>query len=185
MIAHRLKVWVSRVGAALMRALAFASRPAVPVTPVHPRRALATVGSPPAHRSGLASSRWLDDSRRLRARPVPRPALPPASKEHLRQILRDPRWAAAFNAAPATRSPRAPQSGDPRSARQTGEAAPGRPLTSSSASATPDAQAARERRRLDYVRELVRRGIYNEGFDAASLPEQYRPRPLPPDQTLG
>jgi hypothetical protein len=35
----------------------------------------------------------------------------------------------------------------------------------------------RERRRLLFMRELVGRGIYNEGFTPERMPDQYRPKP--------
>jgi hypothetical protein len=76
-------------------------------------------------------------------------------------------------------SPRAPQSGDPRPAHQAGDGPASRSLTSPNPNPNPapsaDGLTDRERRRLVFLRELVRRGAYNEGFAPGRLPDQYRP----------
>jgi hypothetical protein len=183
MIVHRLKVWVSRWMALLAAAWErHAPLRAIRPSASQPPPSLAMVGAPPVHRSGLASSTWLRDSRRLRAQREPRKGLPAPAREQLRQIMRDPRWMATYyDTAAAARPPRVPHSPDPRAQTHPGEPTVSRPLASSGPPASADQRSTPERRRLNYVRELVQRGIYNEGFDPAQLPEQYRPRPQPPD----
>lgn len=187
MIVHRLKDWISRVVAVLAAALRSPSTGRRSATLGLSQRPFAAIGIAYPHGSGLATSHWMADARRLRARPVPRPALPAPAREQLRQIFRDPRWTVAYNAAPAVRPPRTPLTGTPQPTQPSSEPAAGRPRTSQGPSSAADGQGLHERRRLVYVRELVRRGIYNEGFDPSRLPEQYRPKPprpgaLPPDQ---
>jgi hypothetical protein len=179
MIVHRLKVWLARV---LARAASLLSARAQPHRASAPARTLITVGTPTAHRSGLASSQWLADSRRLRARPAPPSMQPALAADYLRQILRDPRWAVAFDASHGPRPPRSASSmADPRASQQPTGPAPSRPLTSPSPAADAGTSAELAWRRLNFVRELVRRGIYNEGFDPRHLPDHYRPRPTAPD----
>lgn len=179
MIVHRLKVWLARV---IARAASVLSARAQPRRASAPPRALITVGTPTAYRSGLASSQWLADSRRLRARPAPPSTQPALAAEYLRQILRDPRWAVAFDAGHSPRPPRGASSmADPRASQQPAGPAPSRPLTSPSPAADAGTSAELAWRRLIFVRELVHRGIYNEGFDPRHLPDHYRPRPTAPD----
>jgi hypothetical protein len=159
---------------------------------------LVAAASASPYRSGLASGSWLEDARRLRPRPVSRLGSAAPSRENVQRILHDPHWAAAYNAAQTEHFPRSAPAPEPRDPRETerqvrrSEQA-SRPLASS---AHPDERESaslsslRERRRLVYVRELVRRGIYNEGFNPGTMPEQYRPHPerdpgtgsLPPDE---
>jgi hypothetical protein len=172
MSVQRLKAWLSHIARA-WSARSVARKPTVPA-----QRTLSTVGQTAPLRSGLASGRWLDDSRRLRARPAPRPrpALSPASREQLRRILRDPTWAVTYDATLAPRPPRTPPPSDPRAPQPSGESASSRPLATPSPAAASEDQADREQRRLRFVRDLVRRGVYNEGFDSTHLPDQYRPK---------
>jgi hypothetical protein len=174
---QHLKLWIARIASGFLRR-GLASR----------GRGLA--GNPPAPQSArlaggdLASARWLADARRLRRRPIPRPRpmLTQVSREQLRQIFTDPRWASAYDAALPPRPPIAPKLGDPHPAYPSSEPLESRPsVPSRPAAASEDAQdqAARERR-LTFIRDLVRRGIYNEGFEPDQLPEQYRPRPEEP-----
>ncbi|HEY7983423.1 MAG TPA: hypothetical protein VID73_04605 [Ktedonobacterales bacterium] len=172
---HRLKLWLARTAHTLQHAWRQAAgRPAT----VRPRATY----SAHAPGSDLASARWLDDARRLRARPGarPRPALPHVSREQLRQIFTDPRWASAYDAAVPPRPPRAPLLGEAHAPQPAAESTDSRPAVPSRPAAASEDQADRERRRLAFIRDLVRRGIYNEGFDATHLPEQYRPRPDAP-----
>jgi hypothetical protein len=172
---QRLKLAIVRLKRLLLRAW---GRPSDPTRPDHPHAFSGTL----APGSGLASARWLDDSRRLRARPSTRsrPALAQVTREQLRQIFTDPRWASAYDAARSSRPPRPPAGGEGRPTHSAGEAVDSRPaVPSRPAAASEDAgtHEARARRRLVFIRDLVRRGIYNEGFGPAQLPEQYRPRP--------
>lgn len=157
-------------------------------------------------RSDLASSHWMEDARRLHgrvpfahlgtlppgirphasARPQPRDARPPRPArsprdEQLREILRDPRWAAFDGHHGTPPPPRLPRGIDPRLTHRPGEGVISRPMTTPSPSPTGDAQPAplteREQRRLVFMRELVGRGVYNEGFAPAQVPDQYRPKP--------
>ncbi|GAC1447452.1 MAG: hypothetical protein PVSMB4_02890 [Ktedonobacterales bacterium] len=169
MIVHRLRAWFSRVVAVVA-----SQRRAYPggrtLPPVHALAIPMPGTAARLHGTGLASSHWLDDSRRLRMRPSRPPALPPPSREHLRQILRDPRWAAVFDLSQPSRSPRAPQV-----AQQAIESAPSRPLATPIPPTSEPSLSDEERRRLVFLRQMVRRGVYNEGFAPAQLPEQYRP----------
>jgi hypothetical protein len=172
---QRLKLAIVRLQRLLLRA---GRQAAAPVVPIHPR----TPHGAPAPGSDLAAARWLDDSRRLRARPSARsrPALAHVTREQLRQIFTDPRWASAYDAALSPRPPRAPSGGEARAPQSAAESVDSRPaVPSRPAAASEDAgtHEARARRRLAFIRDLVRRGIYNEGFEPAQLPEQYRPRP--------
>jgi hypothetical protein len=175
---QRLKLAIVRVTRLLVHAWRQSSAQA---GPVHPR---ASYGLR-APGSDLATARWLDDSRRLRARNSarPHPTLAQVSREQLRQIFTDPRWASAYDAAGGSRPPRAPTVGEASVQQPSAESVDSRPVVPSRpAAASEDAgdQGARERRRLAFIRDLVRRGIYNEGFEPAQLPEQYRPRPEDP-----
>lgn len=171
MIVHRLRALFSRVVALIipLRSTNAGSRKS---PPTRAQSALAASGAR-LHGAGLASSRWLDDSRRLRMRPSRPPALPPPSREHLRQILRDPRWAAVFDTSQPSRSPRVAQ--------QAVESPSSRPLSTPIPPTSTGSFSDEERRRLVFVRQLVRRGVYNEGFAPAQLPEQYRHRATGPE----
>jgi hypothetical protein len=97
------------------------------------------------------------------------------SREQLRQIFTDPRWASAYDAALPPRPPRAPLVSEAHAPQPAAESVDVRSAVPSRPAAASEDQAERERRRLTFIRDLVRRGIYNEGFDPAQLPEQYRP----------
>jgi hypothetical protein len=177
----RLKAWVLGLLAPLAAAWRLRTRArAVGVT--QSERALVAAASASPHRSGLATGTWLEDAHRLRARPLSRLGSAAPSREHIHQILHDPHWAAAYNAAQTEHFPRTAPTAEPRETEQyvrRSEQA-SRPLASSARQEdreSPSMSSLRERRRLVYVRELVRRGIYNEGFTPSTLPEQYRPRP--------
>ena len=172
---QRLKLAIVHLQRRLLRARRRVS--AAPVS-VHPRSSSGAL----APGTDLASARWLDDSRRLRARAGarPRPALAQVTRDQLRQIFTDPRWASAYDAARLPRPPRTPTGSETRAPHSAGESIDSRPaVPSRPAAASEDTgeRAARERRRLAFIRDLVRRGIYNEGFEPAQLPEQYRHRP--------
>jgi hypothetical protein len=173
MIVHRLKAWFSRVVA-----LVASQRRAYPggstLPPLHVRSIPTPATAARLHGAGLASSHWLDDSRRMR--PSRPPLLPSPSREHLRQILRDPRWAAVFDLSQSSRMPRAPQV-----AQQAIESAPSRPLATPIPPSSEPSLSDEERRRLVFLRQMVRRGVYNEGFAPAQLPEQYRPPTTGPE----
>jgi hypothetical protein len=175
MIMRRLKMWLARAIGRIVVA-----RPAsLPSRTLAPSRALAALGAPRPYRSGLASSQWLADARRLRARPTSRHATSSPSVDHLRQILRDPGWTTAFDAGRLPGPPRStPQIADSRASQQSTGTASSRPLTSPSPADHSAAELAQHR--LVFVRELVRRGIYNEGFDPRHVPPQYRPKSPPP-----
>ncbi|HEV2235059.1 MAG TPA: hypothetical protein VGR57_00225 [Ktedonobacterales bacterium] len=171
---HRLKLWLGRAAQSVRRAWRQYAGRSRTIQP--PMRYSAHAPS-----SDLASARWLDDARRLRARPGarPRPTLTQVSREQLRQILTDPRWASAYDAALPPRPPRPPLLGEAHAPQPAGESTDSRPAVPSRPAAASEDQADRQRR-LAFIRDLVRRGIYNEGFDAAHLPEQYRPHPDAP-----
>jgi hypothetical protein len=174
---QRLKLWIARIAGSLLRRGLAASERDVAGNPQAPQGARLAGG-------GLASARWLADTRRLRPRPVPRPrpVVAHLAREQLRQIFTDPRWASAYDAALPPRTPTAPRFVDPHPAQPSSEPLETRPsVPSRPAAASEDAQdqAARERH-LAFIRDLVRRGIYNEGFEPAQLPDQYRPRPEDP-----
>ncbi len=199
---RHLRAWLDRAAtacAAAWRALMPGRRPTV-------RQPVATrmvEGGAPHPRSDLASSLWMDDARRLHGRdpfahlgnippgmkppasagPAPREArtLRPARSprdEQLREILRDPRWA-SFDGLRGSPPPRLPGRADSRPAHRPGEGVISRPLTSPSPSgdAQPGPLTERERRRLHFLRELVERGVFNEGFAPERMPDQYRPKP--------
>lgn len=184
----RLKAWLLR----LLAPLGAAWRVGAPsqTRVAQNERALVAAASTTPHRAGLASGSWLEDARRLRVRPLSRLGSAAPSREHVHQILHDPRWATAYNAAQAEHFPRTAPAVEPRETERKvrrGEQA-SRPLASSARPEereSPSLSSLRERRRLVYVRELVRRGIYNEGFTPGALPEQYRPHPEHPERDPG
>lgn len=176
----RLKAWMSRLLASLAAAWRARVREPISVGVTPSARALIGVSSADAYRSGLASGTWLADAQRLRVRPLSRLGSDAPSREHIQQILHDPHWAAAYNAAQTEHFPRTASAAEPRETeRYMRRSEPAsRPLASSARQEdreSPSLSSLRERRRLVYVRELVRRGIYNEGFTPGTLPEQYRP----------
>lgn len=178
----RLKAWLLRLLAPLGAAWRLRMHAPNDIDASHGERALVAVAATHPYRAGLASGTWLEDARRLRARPLSRLGSSAPSREHVHQILYDPHWAAAYSATHPEHFPRTSPASEPheteRHARR-GEPA-SRPLTSSARQEdreSPSLSSLRARRRLVYVRELVRRGIYNEGFTPGALPEQYRPHP--------
>lgn len=167
---QRLRLGIARAARAVVRVWRqYAMQASVP----HPR----VTYSWRSPGSDLATARWLDDCRRLHARvgARPRPTLMYVSHEQLRQIFTDPRWASAYDATPPPRPARPPQVSEGHAPQPTAESMDSRPVAPSSPAAASDEHADRELRRLVFIRDLVRRGIYNEGFDPAHLPEQYRP----------
>ena len=128
---------------------------------------------------------WLADARRLHTHPLPQTWLARPSTETVRQILRDPRWASAFDAPRVMRPPRLSNPLEARSLPEVSETAPTRPLTSPSPTPSANAEAEEAQRRLALMRDLVRRGLYNEGFAPKDAPDYYRPRAsdaeLPPE----
>src|SRR5579859_190159 len=114
----------------------------------------------PAERdTSRAAPNWLEDARRLRGRPAPRPIVPRPATETLRQILRDPHWTSAFEAGRLGRplSPSRPLEQRPTLPAQ-GTTQPGSHLPVAPSSPTPetveDDPAAETRRRLHLIREL-------------------------------
>jgi hypothetical protein len=189
----RLKAWFLRLIAPLSDAWSGRTRIHGRTAATQSNRALVAAAGAGPYRAGLASGTWLEDAHRLRARPIGRLGSAAPSREHVRQILHDPHWAAAYNAAQAEHFPRSTPAAEPRETeRQIRRSEQlSRPLASSAQQEereSPSLSSLRERRRLVYVRELVRRGIYNEGFTPGALPEQYRPHsdpgtgPLPRDE---
>jgi hypothetical protein len=184
MIVVRLNAWLLRMLASLTTSWRTGAPMTAGANADMGERTLVAASVVP-YRSGLASGSWLDDARRLRARPLTRLGSAAPSREHIQQILHDPRWAAAYNAAQTEHFPRTASTPEPRETERHvrhGESA-SRPLTSSARQEdgenreSPSMSSLRERRRLVYVRELVRRGIYNEGFTPGLLPDQYRSHP--------
>lgn len=180
MIVRRLKALVAWVVAGFDRAFGARARQRV-------RAEHAAVAATTAPHPSPAGRNWLEDGRRLRGRPAPRPAPARPANEVLRQVLRDPHWTSAFEAGRLAR-PLHPL--HPLEERTTLE--PLRLSPHLSAAPSDSAREAangedmvEEQRRLLLIRELVRRGLYNEGFKPGHIPEQYRPRPTPPGATPG
>lgn len=176
MIVRRLKALVMRATAALAHALTALRRKRV-----EPAAVAVGASTPPlrAHRVG---TNWLEDARRLRGRPALRPMQPRPANEMLRQILRDPRWTSAFEAGRLARPPRPSQPPDERTTNEPMRATPHLPAAPSESTHEPAnaEHAVESQRRLLLIRELVRRGLYNEGFKPGQVPDQYRPRSTPP-----
>lgn len=180
MIVHRLRAWFSRIAVLLagQRANAIHLTAAIPAQTRQPL--VGAASARPSRGGDFASGSWLADSHRLRERPQVRPARSGPGPDQLRRILRDPQWAPTYEATSRSKRPQHPS--DTHAAERPEPAPSSRPMTSSSASS--DGELGHERRRLIYVRELVRRGVYNEGFDPARMPEQYRPKQQPPENPL-
>lgn len=181
MIVVRLRSWLLRLFAPLAAAVRMRSPlPVASRAPAGESPLVAASAAARPYRAGLASGTWLEDARRLRVRPATRIGSAAPSREHIHQILHDPHWAAAYNASQAEHLPRTAPAVEPRETeRHVRRGEPiSRPLASSAQPddhESPTTASLRERRRLVYVRELVRRGIYNEGFTPGTLPDQYRP----------
>ena len=179
MIVARLKAWLRRLLAPLRAGRGVRAHSAT-AAQRHTRPLVATVSASP-YRSGLACGTWMEDARRLRAQPETRLGSSAPSRENVRQIMHGPHWAAAYNASQTEHFPRSAPAAESREGElqlRRSESA-SRPLASSAPQEEPDSGALsslRERRRMVYVRELVRRGIYNEGFTPGTMPDQYRPR---------
>jgi hypothetical protein len=168
MIVRRLNALYVWVVAAVVRA--FARPPAVSAP-------LAVGGESASPRRLATRTNWLEDGRRLRTHLVPRPAIARPSTETVRQILRDPHWASAFDATRLSRPPRASNPLESRALPEGGEAAPTRPLATPGPATNAGSAAEEAQRRLTLMRDLVQRGLYNEGFTPHDAPDYYRPRP--------
>ena len=180
MFLQRLKQLWSRVLARLAAGLHFSSsdprRRETPPTSLDYSSSAATG----IRRSGLASARWLDDTRRMR----PHLASTEEWTMHERHIR--PTRSQRSDSTPITSS-RPLDSRPLDTAREQRECSlPTQPqpvpfAVSPSEDAAPppspvdeDSTAGEERRKLLGLKYLVRLGIYNEGFDASSTPDQYQ-----------
>lgn len=146
---------------------------------------------PPTALPPRTAINWLEDARRLRGRPAPRPIAARPATETLRQILHDPRWTSAFEAGTQIRAPRPSRPLDQRPTLPLPQTQPAPHLPAAPSSSTSDTEQDAQthasetedeaRRRLTLIRDLVRRGLYNEGFKPGDIPDQYRTRPAGPD----
>ncbi|MGH2515390.1 MAG: hypothetical protein ACRDHP_07020 [Ktedonobacterales bacterium] len=181
MFVQRLPRWLRRLVASLFHPHSAHSLP--------PERTAVLSAAPwrdaGAADSGVAS--WLDDGRRLRPRPSPPAKLDqrwntrPASTR--RPVPTQPQSGRAPASRPATGQPAAePPRKQPAEAGAHAEApaSPAQPAQTndttlaaapSASSPPPDEQLLY--RRLMALKRLVRLGVYNEGFAANSVPEQY------------
>jgi hypothetical protein len=126
-------------------------------------------------RSGLASARWLDDTRRMR----PHLASTEEWTMHERRIR--PTRSQRSDSTPITSSRPLDTAREQRERSLPTQPQPVPFAVSPSEDAAPppntvdeDSAAGEERRKLLGLKYLVRLGIYNEGFDASSTPDQYQ-----------
>jgi hypothetical protein len=126
-------------------------------------------------RSGLASARWLDDTRRMR------PHLTSTEEWTMQDRHIRPTRSQRPDTTPITSSRPLDRAGEQRERSLPTQPQPMPFAVSPSEDAAPppstideDSPAGEERRKLMGLKYLVRLGIYNEGFDASSTPDQYQ-----------
>jgi hypothetical protein len=172
MFLHRLKQLWSRVLARLAEGLHFSlSDPRRDTRPASVDYSSSVTTS--THSSGLASARWLDDTRRMR----PRLTSTEEWTMHERHIR--PTQSQRPDTTPITSSRPLDTTREQQERSAPTQPQPARFAVSPSEEAPEapggvESAAGEERRRLLGLKYLVRLGIYNEGFDASTTPDQYQ-----------
>jgi hypothetical protein len=182
MFLHRLKQLWSRVLARLAAGLHLSSsdprRRETRSTSVDYSSSAATS----TRSSGLASARWLDDTRRMRSRLTPTEEWT-VHERHVRPtrpLRSDTTPIASSRPLDATREqrerslPTQPQTAPFAVSPSNDAVSPSNDAAALPGGADEGAAAGEERRRLVGLKYLVRLGIYNEGFDASTTPDQYQ-----------
>jgi hypothetical protein len=171
MFLHRLRQLLSQVFMRLTRRLHSSStdspeRESHLATPAAHRQS--TLTNLPA--SGLASARWLDDTRRMR----------PRSSTTDSWAARDGQNRSTHSGRPnsvplASLRPQDRVLGRPNSTHEISVPTPRPEFPTMPPAGTKDQPASYESgRRMMALKYLVRLGIYNEGFASSSVPDQYQ-----------
>jgi hypothetical protein len=171
MFLHRLRQLLSQVFMRLTRRLHSSSTDSLEcesqlATPAAYRQS--TLTNLPA--SGLASARWLDDTRRMRPRSSTTDGW--AARDGQNRSTRSGRP----NSIPlASLRPQDRALGRPNSTHEISVPTPRPEFPTMPPAGTKDQPASDESgRRMMALKYLVRLGIYNEGFTSSSVPDQYQ-----------
>jgi hypothetical protein len=193
MFLHHLRQWLSRVRARLSgllhsQALSTSNLEHESPMAAGTRRRESAISSNPLS-SGLASARWLDDTRRMRPRVAPAKEWAPYDRQAQPTRLirpdslpgsspRPPDRTLEISSGthiPPTPTPRPEFPTMPPAGQQISAPTPRPEFPTMPPGGTADHPDSNESgRRLMALKYLVRLGIYNEGFASTSVPDQYQ-----------